>query len=114
MKKRLERLRAELLNKRSEITNTLSTERDTMEVSSHGDLVDQSANYAEREMLLGITEHDVTLLKEIDTALKGIDEGTYGICEECSSEIPEARLIALPTTTLCLNCQASHEKKSGW
>ena len=56
----------------------------------------------------------VDLLKEIDTALKGIDEGTYGICEECSSEIPEARLIALPTTTLCLNCQASHEKKSGW
>lgn len=114
MKNRLDHLRSELIKKREKIIQSLSSERGTLEVSSHGDLVDQSANYAERELLLGLTEHDLNMVKSIDAALKSIEEGSYGICEDCKKEIPEARLFALPTTTLCVQCQTERERSGNW
>ena len=40
-----------------------------------------------------------------------VDDGTYGICESCESDIAEARLQALPFTRLCVNCQAERERE---
>jgi RNA polymerase-binding transcription factor DksA len=45
-------------------------------------------------------------IKDIDTALTRIDEGTYGTCEHCGKAIPEARLQALPATSRCVDCAA--------
>lgn len=110
MNDRLQRMRAELNKKRDALLQNLSDDRVELEVSSHGDLVDQSSNYAEREMMLGMTEHDISAVRNIDAALKSIDAGTYGICDDCKEEIPEARLVALPTTTLCVGCQEKRER----
>lgn len=43
-------------------------------------------------------------LKEISDALERIDNGTYGICENCSKEIPLERLMAYPAAKRCLDC----------
>ena len=61
---------------------------------------------------LGIEEagRDLEELQEIDAALRRIDEGVYGICEECGREIDQRRLEAQPTATRCIACQAQHEK----
>lgn len=48
-------------------------------------------------------------LKNIDEALKRLDEGTYGICGECGGEIGEKRLQAVPFALYCVDCQREKE-----
>jgi RNA polymerase-binding protein DksA len=45
-------------------------------------------------------------LAEIEHALHKIDEGSYGLCDNCGQSIEPARLEALPQATLCLKCKA--------
>ena len=51
-----------------------------------------------------------TFLKKIDHALSKIDEGTFGICEECEEPISMKRLEARPETTLCIRCKEDQER----
>ena len=59
--------------------------------------------------LMRLASHRQGLL-DIDETLQKMDEGTYGICEECGEEIGEKRLSVLPTATLCRRCQEEKEK----
>jgi DnaK suppressor protein len=43
-------------------------------------------------------------IEAIDSALANIEAGTYGVCENCGELIPQARLEALPATTVCVDC----------
>ena len=49
-------------------------------------------------------------LNKIDEALRKIDEGTYGICEDCGTEIEEERLKILPFAIYCVDCMEQREK----
>jgi DnaK suppressor protein len=49
-------------------------------------------------------------LKNINQALERLDEGTYGICEECGREIGEKRLQVMPFALYCVQCQREKEK----
>ncbi len=49
-------------------------------------------------------------LEKIDHALKKLEEGTYGICEDCGSEISEQRLKALPFAVHCVECKQRREE----
>lgn len=46
-------------------------------------------------------------LRQVDQAERAIDEGTYGTCRVCGTQVPEERLEALPWTTLCVQCKAA-------
>ncbi len=50
-------------------------------------------------------------LTEMDEALRKLEDGTYGICNECGEDIDEGRLKVMPFTTLCVKCQAKAEGK---
>ena len=50
------------------------------------------------------------LMYNIDEAVRKIEEGTYGICEDCGNEISEKRLLILPAATLCVDCQENREQ----
>ncbi len=50
-------------------------------------------------------------LAEIDHALCRLEEGTYGICEECGRRIPAARLRAVPFASLCIACKQQDERE---
>jgi DnaK suppressor protein len=58
-----------------------------------------------------LTQRDRQKLRDIDAAFERLRAGTYGECEDCEEEIAPARLRALPTTTLCINCAAARESK---
>jgi DnaK suppressor protein len=49
-------------------------------------------------------------LQKIDRALRKIDEGDFGVCEECGEEISTKRLEARPETTLCIRCKEDQER----
>jgi len=52
-----------------------------------------------------------TFMKKIDQALARIEDGTFGICEECEEEINAKRLEARPETTMCIKCKEAQERK---
>lgn len=74
-----------------------------------GDLFDQANTEMERELtyLLGDIERD--RLKSINEALEKIDEGKYGLCEECGEKIPKKRLQTMPFAKFCVHCQTRLE-----
>jgi RNA polymerase-binding protein DksA len=46
-------------------------------------------------------------LEEVERALRKMDEGTYGLCENCGKEIAQPRLEAIPTARFCIDCASS-------
>ena len=66
---------------------------------------------AEYEVGFGLRmrEREDGLIGKIKEALERIENGTYGICEECEEEISEGRLEARPVTTLCIECKKRQE-----
>ena len=48
-------------------------------------------------------------LRRIDNALGRLDQGAYGLCEDCDAEIAEERLSILPFATRCVDCERKHE-----
>ena len=49
-------------------------------------------------------------LKDIDSTLKSIATGKYGICKYCNNEIPEKRLLARPASSACVACKSKLQK----
>ena len=50
-------------------------------------------------------------LLAIEEALEKLQEGTYGVCEECGDEIGSGRMRVMPLAKLCVNCQSRFEKE---
>ncbi len=73
-------------------------------------LADVATDAYDREFSLGLASNDRNVLVQIDDALKRIEEGDYGTCEECEKPIAKVRLKALPFARLCLKCQSAQEK----
>ena len=68
-----------------------------------------SENY-EREFALSLLENEKVELREIDEALDRIRDGAYGECETCGERICLARLRALPSARMCIECKREHEQ----
>jgi RNA polymerase-binding protein DksA len=67
-------------------------------------MADLGTDNFEQEFTLSLLQNEEQVLDEITEALKRIDNGTFGKCEECQSPIPKARLQALPYTRHCVKC----------
>jgi RNA polymerase-binding transcription factor len=76
------------------------------------DTYDLASDARDREISVILTDRDRDKMQAIDDALARIDDGSYGVCESCESDIAEGRLEALPFTRLCVNCQAEREKEA--
>ncbi len=50
------------------------------------------------------------VLNDVNECLRKLNEGTYGICEDCGEDISEKRLKVIPTATLCIECKEQREK----
>ena len=62
-----------------------------------------------READLSLLERVEAELADVEHALRRLDEGTYGICENCGRQISKERLEARPEATLCIDCQRQRE-----
>ena len=76
------------------------------------DTYDLASDARDREINFILTDREREKLQAIDEALARVEEGSYGVCESCESDIAEGRLEALPFTRLCINCQAEREKEA--
>ena len=75
------------------------------------DPTDRASHESDRNFVLRIRDRERKLILKIKEALGRIEDGTFGVCEECGEEIGEERLLVRPVTTLCINCKTESEKK---
>ena len=59
---------------------------------------------------LAIRINAESLLKQVNGALRRMENGTYGLCVECNQPIDTARLKAIPYAELCMSCQRKRER----
>ncbi len=78
-----------------------------------GDADDDGKQYSlrrfvhyERERIAGLLEDALSYVADIEHALARLASGTFGLCRKCGGTIPEERLIAFPTSGMCVECAA--------
>ncbi|WP_397393762.1 RNA polymerase-binding protein DksA [Phenylobacterium sp.] len=81
------------------------------ETENHPDLADRATSETDRALELRTRDRQRKLISKIDEALRRIDEGSYGYCEETGEPIGIARLDARPIATLSLEAQERHERR---
>ena len=94
----------ELLEQANETVDSMSDQKGNLPDPS-----DRATLESDRNFTLRIRDRERKLIGKIKDALERIDNGTYGICEECGEEISEKRLRARPVTTLCIDCKKKQE-----
>jgi DnaK suppressor protein len=75
------------------------------------DTYDLASEERDREISFILSDREREKLVAIQEALERIEDGSYGICESCESDIAPGRLEALPFTRLCVSCQSDREKE---
>jgi len=81
----------------------------TDSADNYPDPTDRASAESDRSFELRIRDRERKLLVKIREAIERIDEGTYGICDECGDDISVKRLEARPVTTHCIECKTNQE-----
>jgi len=114
-KKLLQKRKAEVLDAidhASEETMKKSQKDASGDISGYTyHMADVATDTYDREFSLSLVSSERKILFELGTALKKIEDGSYGICEDCQSPIARSRLKAIPYARLCVKCQEKREKK---
>ena len=107
-----EYFRAKLLTWKDEILreSKLTLQALQEENVNHPDLADRASSETDRAIELRARDRQRKLISKIDEALRRIEDGTYGYCEETGEPIGVARLEARPIATLSLEAQERHER----
>ncbi len=113
-KKDQERFKALLQEQRVELLDKArkTLEQDmALDVNELPDDMDFATSQSDQGMILRLRGREKTLLKKIDGALKRLEAGEFGICDECGDEIAMKRLEARPVTSLCIECKTEQERR---
>lgn len=81
------------------------------DTENHPDLADRASSETDRSLELRTRDRQRKLISKIDEALRRIEDGSYGYCEETGEPIGLARLEARPIATLSLEAQERHERR---
>lgn len=76
----------------------------------YADPADRATAESDRAFTLRLRDRERKLIKKIQKAVDRIEDGEFGICQECSDGISIPRLKARPMTTLCINCKSKQEE----
>jgi DnaK suppressor protein len=107
--KRLEDERAELVSQLDALQIDNDEQQADSGVGNH--LADDASELFLRERNIALRGNTEELLAQIDSALKRMDAGSYGVCERCGQPIAAERLEALPYAAYCITCQAIVEQE---
>jgi DnaK suppressor protein len=112
-REQLELFRAQLLQKKQEILTDAGKTMTEMtdQTTNVPDPNDRATLESGRSFELRIRDRERKLVAKIEEAIARIEDGTYGICEDCGEEIGLKRLEARPVTTLCIDCKTLQETR---
>ena len=113
-KKEKDEFRKLLADKKESIIRKLTdtiTESKEMESNVAQDLVDKAETSYTKEFLLSLTDGERETLLLIDEALKRLEHSEFGVCQTCGKEIGGKRIVAIPWTPYCIDCQEKAEEE---
>jgi DnaK suppressor protein len=108
---------AHFRKKLEEISDSILTGADrtisdmTDHTDNYPDPTDRASAESDRSFELRIRDRERKLLNKIKEAIERIDNGTYGICDDCGDDIAVERLDARPVTTYCIDCKTRQEQE---
>jgi DnaK suppressor protein len=105
-KQKLQNWKEDILRESRETVTHLQSETE-----NHPDLADRASSETDRALELRTRDRQRKLIAKIDDALRRIEDGAYGYCEETGEPIGLARLEARPIATLSLEAQERHERR---
>ena len=97
----------ELLNGAEKAVNGMSDAKE----ENFPDPGDRASHETDRNFLLRVKDRERKLISKVKEAMERIDDGTYGICEQCGEEIGAKRLEVRPVTTSCIECKKEEEEQ---
>jgi len=77
------------------------------------DTAEIASNIMEDNTVMSIAQGEAREINQIDSTLKKIEEGKYGVCDCCGSDMNKHRLMAIPFVSLCLKCKEAEERDEG-
>lgn len=116
-KPELKTYKDQLLQLRSRLRGEVSTMAENALRDAKGEsstvplhMADIGSDNFEQEFTLSLMANEEDTLNMIEAALERIEDGSFGICEECETLIPKLRLNALPHTPFCVKCAAKIQR----
>jgi DnaK suppressor protein len=105
----LNTFRRTLNSRQSELGNG-NRNREALTLETSPDELDRIQHAHERDYAIGNLERNSERLREVQTAIRRIDAGTFGICVECEENISSKRLAAVPWASSCIVCQEALDR----
>ncbi len=106
---KLKSIRAELVSMRDDILRTVR--KQSIHEVDNGDSVDQASQSIEKELMFELSDNERTTLDMVESAIRKIDNGTYGLCEATQKAITRPRLEAIPYARYSIAYQNQLEQK---
>src|SRR5947209_16715106 len=98
-----------LENKQDELERIVRN-RDAITIEKSADALDEVQHAAERELAIRNLDRESNLLRNVRSALRRIDDGSFGTCLHCEEEISQKRLNAVPWAPFCIQCQEQADR----
>ncbi len=108
-KTELNKFKKILENKQDELERVVRN-RDAITIEKSADALDEVQHAAERELAIRNLDRESNLLRNVRSALRRIDDGSFGTCLHCEEEISPKRLAAVPWAPYCIQCQEQADR----
>jgi DnaK suppressor protein len=108
-KTELNTLQRALENIQTELGNG-NWNREALAIETSPEELDRIQHASDREWAMSNLERNSNWLREVQTALRRIDAGTFGICVGCNENINPKRLAAVPWASSCIVCQEAADR----
>ena len=108
-KTELNKFKKILETKRDELEKIVRN-RDAITIEKSADALDEVQHASERELAIRNLDRESNLLRNVRSALRRLEDGTFGTCLHCEEEISPKRLNAVPWTPYCIACQEAADR----
>ncbi len=99
-----------LLEKQDELEHFVRN-RDAITIEKSADALDEVQHASERELAIRNLDRESNLLRNVRSALRRIEDGSFGTCLHCEEEISPKRLAAVPWAPYCIQCQEQADRQ---
>lgn len=112
-KRDLERFRKILNSQLAELEEKIDAPPEHLDAGNDyfPDPTDRASAESDRNFGIRVRDRERKLIIKIREALQRIDDGEFGVCEDCGEPIDMKRLEARPVTTLCIDCKVARERE---
>ena len=112
-RERLLALRARLQGDMTRMADNALNKDHNKTTSMPNDMAELGSDNFDQELTLSLLGSEKDALDQVDRALKRIEDGSFGQCEECGMKIPKSRLEAIPYAAQCVRCASQQEDGHG-